>query len=63
MHFLALHARKYDVSEKVNHNRSNRINNYEQESFPVKMSLELDVREFSSRKISTLTVSLYCTFL
>ena len=50
----ALDARKYDVSEKMKHYRSNRINYKMRENLSTRKWL--DARKFSCAKISTFTV-------
>ena len=53
----ALDARKYDVSEKMKHYRSNRINYKMRENLSTRKCHQgLDARKFSCAKISTLTV-------
>ena len=53
----ALNARKYDVSEKMKHYRSNRINNKMRENLSTRKCHQgLDARKFSCAKISTFTV-------
>ena len=54
---MALYARKYDVSEKINQNGTKRTNSYLRENLVArKCPLRLDVRKFSCAKISTFTV-------
>ena len=53
----ALDARKYDVSEKMKHYRSNRINYKMRENLSTRKCHQgLDARIFSCAKISTFTV-------
>ena len=53
----ALDARKIDVSENYNHNRTNRIKWYVREYLTTGICLlRLDVQNFSCAKISTFTV-------
>ena len=57
---MALCARKYDVSENLNHYASNRIKCYVRENLPTrKCQIGLDARKYSSAKISTFTVDLF----
>ena len=50
-------ARKFDVSENYNQNRSNRNKQHMRENLTARMCLiGLDVRKFSCAKISTFTV-------
>ena len=59
LHILrrVLDARKYDVSEKINPYRANRINCYMRENLSIrKCHAGLDVQQFSSAKISMFTV-------
>ena len=52
-----LGARKYDVSEKINHYRASRNNCYLRENMSTRKGrLGPDARKFSSAKISTFTV-------
>ena len=52
----ALDARKFDVSEKYYHNRTNRINWYVRENLTPRICLlTLDARKFSCVKIPTFT--------
>ena len=54
---MALCARKYDVSENLNHYASNRIKCYVRENLSTrKCQMGLDARKYSSAKISTFTV-------
>ena len=53
----AIDARKFDVSENHNHNRTNRIHRYMRENITTRICLQgLDVRKFSSAKICTFAV-------
>ena len=53
----ALDARKYDVSEKMKHYRSNRINYKMRENLSTRKCHQgLDAQKFSCVKISTFTV-------
>ena len=53
----ALDARKFDVSENYNHNRTNRNNQHMRETLTAQICLiGLDARKFSCAKISTFTV-------
>ena len=46
-----LYARKYNLSEKINHNKSNRINCYMRENLPKqKWHIGLGARKFSCAK-------------
>ena len=57
---MALCARKYDVSEKINQTRTKRTNIYLREILVArKCLLRLDARKFSCAKISTFTVLVY----
>ena len=54
---MTLHARKYDVSEKINQTSIERTNSYLRENLVArKCSLRLYARKFSCAKISTFTV-------
>ena len=54
---MALDARKFDVSENDNHNRTNRNIQHLRENLTVRIFLiGLDARKFSCAKISTFTV-------
>ena len=54
-----LGARKYDVSEKINHYRASRNNCYMRENMSTrKCRLGPDARKFGSAKISTFTVNI-----
>ena len=54
---MALYARKYDVSEKINQIGTKRTNSYLRENLVArKCLLRLDARKFSCAKISTFTV-------
>ena len=54
----ALDARKYDVSEKMKHYRSNRINYEIRENLSTRKCHQgLDARKFSCAKISAFTVN------
>ena len=53
----ALDARKYDVSENYNHNRTNRNKQHMRENLTARICvIGLDARKFSCAKISTFTV-------
>ena len=57
---MALCARIYDVSEKINQTRTKRTNTYLREVLGArKCLLRLDARKFSCAKISTFTVGPY----
>ena len=54
---MALDARKFDVSENYNHNRTNGNKQHMRENLTARIFLmDLDARKFSCAKISTLTV-------
>ena len=54
----ALDARKFDVSENYNHNRTNRNKQHMSENLTARICLiGLDARKFSCSKLSTFTVS------
>ena len=54
---MALYARKYDVSEKINQSSTKRTNRNLRENLVArKCPLRLDARKFSCAKISTFTV-------
>ena len=54
---MALHARKYDVSEKMNQTSTEKTNSYMRENLvALNCSLRLYARKFSCAKISTFTV-------
>ena len=54
---MALDARKLDVSENYNHNRTNGNKQHMRENLTAQIFLiDLDVRKFSCAKISTFTV-------
>ena len=54
---MVLDAQKYDLSEKLNHYRLNGIRYKTCENMSMrKCHIRLDVRKFSSTKISTFTV-------
>ena len=54
---MALYARKYDVSEKINETSTKRTNSYLRENlFAQKCSLRLYARKFNCAKISLFTV-------
>ena len=54
---MALDARKFDVSENYNHNRTNRTKQHMRENLTGRIFLiGLDARKFSCVKISTFTV-------
>ena len=54
----AVDARKVDVSENYNHNRTIRINWYVRENIAARVCFQgLDARKYSSAKISTFTVN------
>ena len=56
-----LEAQKYDVSEKINHYRADRVNCPMRENLSMrKCRLGLDARKFSCAKISTFTVLSFC---
>ena len=56
----ALDARKFDVSENYNHNRTNRNKQLMRENLSTRICvLGLDARKFSCAKISTFTVYNY----
>ena len=60
----AIDVRKFDVSENYNHNKTIRINWYVHENITTRICLlGLDVRKYSSAKISTFTVYLIITYL
>ena len=54
---MALDARKFDVSETYNHNRTNGNKQHMRENLTARIFLiDLDARKFSCAKISTFTV-------
>ena len=56
---MALDARKFDVSENYNHNRTNGNKLHMRENLTARIFLtDLDARKFSCAKISTFTVDL-----
>ena len=61
-HFArASDARKFDVSENYNHNRTNRNKQHMRENLTARICLiGLDARKFSCAKISTFTVVVCC---
>ena len=57
---MALDARKYDASEKIDQNSTKRSNCYLRENLVTrKCLLRLDARKYSCAKISTCTVHQY----
>ena len=59
---MALDARKFDVSENYNHNRTNRNKQHMRENLTARIFLiGLDARKFSCAKISTFTVIGYAS--